>query len=107
MIILPTSAPPDRATAVESAGRLLKLRKSTRKAAVVVLGDSLWQSVAQAILRAFMPWGSSRLVFSGTVDEGLTKMMKGAGTKTPKAAAIERDVRALYAALDPTLTNEG
>ncbi len=107
MIILPTSAPPDRATAVESAARLLKMRKATRKTAVVVVGDSLWQSVAQAILRAFMPWGSSRLVFSGKVDEGLTKMMKGAGTRTPKSAAIERDVRALYAALDPTLANEG
>jgi hypothetical protein len=107
MIILPTSAPPDRATSVESAARTLKLRAATRKAAVVILGESLWQSVAKAILRAFMPWSSSRLVFAGTVDEGLVKLMKGAGTKTPKPAAIERDVRALYAALDPTLANEG
>jgi hypothetical protein len=107
MIILPTSAPPDRATSVESAARLIKLRAATRKAAVVILGDSLWQAVAKAILRAFMPWSSSRLVFAGTVDEGLAKLMKGAGTKTPKLAAIERDVRALYAALDPTLANEG
>lgn len=107
MIILPTSAPPDRATSVESAARLLKLRAATRRTAVVILGESLWQSVAKAILRAFMPWSSSRLVFAGTVDEGLAKLMKGAGPKTPKPAAIERDVRALYAALDPTLANEG
>ncbi len=107
MIILPTSAPPDRATVVESAGRLLKLRGATRKTTIVVLGDSVWQSVAQAVLRTFMPWSSSRLVFSATVGEGLAKMMKGAGTRTPKSAAVERDVRALYAALDPTLANEG
>jgi Protein kinase domain len=107
MIILPTSAPPDRTTSVESAIRLLKLRPAVRKAVVVVIGDSVWQRVAQGVLRAFMPWGSSRLAFAPTVDEGIARLLKATGDRTPKAAAIERDVRALYAALDPTLANEG
>ncbi len=106
MIILPTSAPPDRAASIESATRLMKLRPSIRRVVIVVLGDSVWQSVAKGILRVFMPWSSSRVVFASEVDEGITKLLRMAGTKTPKAAAIQRDVRALYAALDPTLTNE-
>jgi hypothetical protein len=107
MIILPTSAPPDRATSVESAVRLLKLRPSTRRTVVVVLGDSVWRMVAQGVLRAFMPWGPSRLAFASTIDEGVTKLLKAAGPKTPKTAAIQRDVQSLFAALDPTLANEG
>jgi hypothetical protein len=107
MIILPTSAPPDRATSLENAVRLLKLRPSLRRTVVVVLGESVWQTVAKGVLRAVMPWSSSRLAFASTVDEGIAKLLKAAGPKTPKTAAIERDVRALYAALDPTLANEG
>jgi hypothetical protein len=105
MIILPTSAPPDRATSVESAKRLTKIRAGTRKVVVVILGDSLWQSVAKGILRVFMPSWSS-LAFAAQVDEGIRKLLRSAGSMTPKAAAIRRDVRALYAALDPTLANE-
>jgi hypothetical protein len=107
MIILPTSAPPDRATSVESAVRLLKLRPSIRRTAVVVVGDSVWRTVAQNVLRAFMPWGSSRLTFATAIEEGIAKLLKAAGPKTPRAAAIQRDLQALYAALDPTLANEG
>jgi hypothetical protein len=108
MIILPTSAPPDRATSIESARRLVKVRAGTRRAVIVILGDSLWQSMAKGIQRVFMPsWSSSRLAFASQVDEGITKLLRAAGPKTPKAATIRRDVRALYAALDPTLANEG
>ena len=108
MVILPTSAPPDRATSIESARRLIKIRSGTRRAVVVILGDSLWQSMAKGILRVFMPsWGSSRLLFAGEVDEGIAKLARAASPRTPKAATIQRDVRALYAALDPTLANEG
>jgi serine/threonine protein kinase len=107
MIILPTSAPPDRATSVESAKRLIKIRAGTRRAVVVILGDSLWQSVAKGVLRVFMPsWSSSRLQFASQVDEGITKLLRAGGPRTPKAAVVQRDVRALYAALDPTLANE-
>jgi Protein kinase domain len=106
MIILPTSAPPDRATSLENAVRLLKLRASLRRTVVVVLGESVWQTVAKGVLRAVMPWSSRRLAFASTVDEGIAKLLKAAGPKTPRTAAIERDVRALYAALDPTLANE-
>ena len=106
MIILPTSAPPDRATSIEAAARVMKLRAATRRIVVVVLGDSVWQSVAKGILRVFMPWSSSRVMFASQVDEGITKLLRVAGPRTPRAAAIQRDVRALYAALDPTLTNE-
>jgi hypothetical protein len=108
MIILPTSAPPDRATSVESAVRLLKLRPATRRTVVVVPGDSVWRMVAQGVLRAFMPWGSSRLAFASAIDEGIAKLLKAARPKTPKTATIQRDVQALFAALDPTLAaNEG
>jgi hypothetical protein len=105
MIILPTSAPPDRTTSVESAKRVAKIRTGTRKVVVVILGDSLWQSVAKGVLRVFMPSWSS-LAFAAQVEEGITKLLRSAGPKTPKASAIQRDVRALYAALDPTLANE-
>jgi hypothetical protein len=107
MIILPTSAPPDRATSLENAVRLLKLRPSMRKTVVVVLGESVWQTVVKGVLRAVMPWSASRLAFASAVDEGIAKLLKAAGPKTPKQAAVRRDVLALYAALDPTLVNEG
>jgi hypothetical protein len=107
MIILPTSAPPDRATSVENAARVLKLRAAIRRAVVVVLGDSVWQKVARGAMRAFMPWTSRRLAFASTVEDGIAELLKAAGRKTPKKAAIARDVQALYAELDPTLVNEG
>ncbi len=107
MIILPTSAPPDRATAVESAMRLFNLRSVTRKTAVVIIGDSVWRSVAKGILRVLMPTLDARtLVFAAGVEKAIAKLQGAAGPRTPKAAEIERDVQALYAALDPTLANE-
>ena len=107
MIILPTAAPPDRATSVENAKRALKLRPAIRRAVIVILGDSAWQRVVRGVMRAFMPWTSSHLAFASTVDDGIAKLLKAGGRKTPKKAAIEREVRALYAELDPTLVNEG
>jgi hypothetical protein len=107
MIILPTSSPPDRATSVENAARALKLRAAIRRAVVVIPGDSAWQKVARGVLRAFMPWTSGRLAFASTAEDGIAKLLEAADRKTPKKAAIERDVRDLYAELDPTLVNEG
>jgi serine/threonine protein kinase len=108
MIILPTSAPPDRTTAVESAIRLFNLRAVTRKTAVVIFGDSVWRSVAKGVLRVLMPTLDSRaLVFASGVEKAIAKLQEAASARTPTAAEIERDVSALYAALDPTLANEG
>lgn len=107
MIILPTSAPPDRATSVENAVRVLKLRAAVRRAVVVIAGDSAWQKVAKGVMRAFMPWTPSRLAFASTAERGIAKLLEAAGRKTPNKAAIERDLHALYAELDPTLVSEG
>ncbi len=107
MIILPTSAPPDRATSVENATRAFKLRGAVRRAVVVIPGDLVWQRVARGVMRTFMPWTSRRLAYASTAEDGIAKLLEAAGRKTPKRAAIERDLRALYAELDPTLVNEG
>jgi hypothetical protein len=107
MIILPTSAPPDRATSVENAVRVLKLRAAIRRAVVVIAGDSAWQKVAKSVMRAFMPWTSSRLACASTAEGGIAKLLEAAGGKTPTKAAIEGDLRDLYAELDPTLISDG
>jgi hypothetical protein len=106
MIILPTSAPPDRGTSVEAAERILALRPALRKTVVVIVGESLWRSVAKGVLRVLIPADSGRLVFAARLESAIPKLLQAAGARTPGAAEIERDVHALYAALDPTLANE-
>jgi serine/threonine protein kinase len=106
MVILPTSAPPDRTTAVESAVRLFHLRAVTRKTAVIIVGDSVWRSLAKGVLRVLSPTlDASALVFVSGIDKAIATLMTAAGPRTPKAAELARDVNALYAALDPTLAN--
>ena len=79
-----------------------------RRTAIVIIGDSVWRSVAKGILRVLMPTLDAKtLVFVPEVEQAIAKLQEAAGPRTPKAAEIERDVRALYAALDPTLANEG
>jgi serine/threonine protein kinase len=108
IIILPSWSPPDRNTAVESAARLENLTRSIRKMAVVVVGGSLWQSLTRGVIRVLVPTlGGDRLLFPKGVEPAIAKLLKAAGPKTPSAAAIEGDVRALYGALEPALAQEG
>ncbi len=108
MIILPTWSPPDRNTAVESAARLVNLTPSLRKMAVVVVGGSLWQSLTRGVIRVLVPsLGGDRLIFPKDVEPAIAKLLKAATPKTPSAAATEADVRALYAALDSAVAQDG
>jgi serine/threonine protein kinase len=107
MIILPSSSPPDRNTAVESSVRLRNLKPAMRKSAVVVIGDSIWRALARGIVRVMMPKSGDRLYFTSDCDEAIAKLVKSGGSLTPSVTELQRDVRALYAALDPALANDG
>jgi serine/threonine-protein kinase len=108
IIVLPTWSPPDRNTAVEAAARLVTLSPAMRKTAAVVVGGSLWQTLTRGVLRVLMPTlGRDRLIFPKDVAPAIARLLRAAGPKTPSSAAIESDVRALYAALDPTLARDG
>jgi serine/threonine protein kinase len=107
MIILPSSAPPDGQTVVESAARLAKLSPTMRRTVIVVQGDSVWQSIARSVLRVLMPTLRSRLVFAKDLDDGIARIAKSAGPHTPSSAELKDDVQALHAELHPAFPHDG
>jgi len=102
MIILPTADPPDGPARAENAVRLQKLAPMVRRLVTVVIGDELWQSIVRTVVRAmFLAHdGSRRLVLASTIDAGITRLVESAGPATPSHVDIDRDVTAMYAALD-------
>jgi serine/threonine protein kinase len=107
MIILPSSAPPDRTTAIESTVRVRDIVPSMRKIAVVIVGDSVWKALARGVVRVMIPKLGNRLIFPSGIEEAIAKLVKAGSPETPTADELRRDVRALYAALDPTVAHDG
>jgi|CZKU01.1.fsa_nt_gi serine/threonine protein kinase len=107
MIILPSSAPPDGQTVVESASRLAKLSPSMRRTVIVIVGDSVWQSIGRGVLRVLLPTLRSRLVFANDIEDGIARVVKAPGKHTPSIAELSDDVRALHTELDSAFPLDG
>jgi hypothetical protein len=103
VIVLPTSSAPDHRTAIECMKRLRNLRRSTRRQATVAVGGGVWQSVVMGVHRVFLGsrrYRSGGMTFSGTIDEGVARLLEKASRQTPPAPQILEDVRTLHDALD-------
>jgi hypothetical protein len=100
MIILPSSAPPDGQTVSEFRARLQSFAPAMRKMVICVVGDSVWRTLVQGVVRILLPSMGSRLAFAKETDDGVARVVKGGTKHTPTAAELMEDVRALYEELE-------
>src|ERR1019366_3599212 len=107
MIILPSSAPPDGQTVVESASRLAKLSPSMRRPVIVIVGDSVWQSIGRGVLRVLLPTPRRRPAFPNATKNAMARVVKAPGKHTPSIAELSDDVRALHTELDSAFPLDG
>jgi serine/threonine-protein kinase len=103
MVILPTSAPPDREARHEIERRITPMRTSIRALSTVVLGDGVLQMLLRSVVRAMMvhqagvaSWAS---VIEATLEGGIERLREHAASRTPCADAIDRDVRTMFTTL--------
>ncbi len=105
VIVLPSSSPPDHRTMIEWIKCLRNLRRAPRRQATVAVGGGIWQSVVLGVHRVIfrsIPSGAGRLTISGTIDEGIARLLEKASPATPSLLQIQEDVLALHEALDVT-----
>jgi hypothetical protein len=101
MIILPTSAPPDAATRRENIVRMRKMATAVKRFVTVPIGDDLHMAVVRTVMRALgVIQGSGRIQkVEKDIEHGIRSVLDAASSRTPTAAEIEGDLRAMYAAL--------
>jgi hypothetical protein len=108
LLILPTSSPPDAPARAENSARLHRLGPAVRRVVTVPAGDALFFGVVRIVMHAmFLFRGRSdvQMVESSPL-RGIRRLLEVANESTPSLLEVERDVKALYAALgehdDPT-----
>lgn len=101
LLILPTSSPPDAPARAENSARIRKLNRQIRRVVTVPTGDALFLSVVRTVMRAmFLIQGQSGLqMVEHSPLSGIRRVLEAASVSTPKRPQVEREVRALYAAL--------
>jgi serine/threonine protein kinase len=102
-IVSQSSAPPDASTTVACIKRLHKLGLKTRRTATVAVGGGVWKSIVRGVFRAMnvpMLRRAEGATLSGTIEEGIARVLEKKSPMTPSFAEIRRDVSLLYDALD-------
>jgi hypothetical protein len=100
MIVLSTADPPDAATRQENSLRLRQLGRSLRRLVAVPVGDSLWLSIVRTVMRGMSVVAQAPLHVGATPAHGIDKLLECASPSTPRRFQVERDLEALYRALD-------
>jgi hypothetical protein len=101
MIILPASSAPDAPTRRENAVRMRKVATSLRRCVTVPIGDDLHMAVVRTVMRAIgVIQGHGRLQrVEKNIADGIRSVIDAASLRSPTAAELEADLRAMYAAL--------
>jgi hypothetical protein len=102
MVVLPTCAPPDGPTRIENSLRLRRLGSSLRRSVTVPVGDEVARSIVRSVVRAtaVLQRGTSRLLLSDTLDEGIACLLESASSMSPSFDRIAADVRTLCTELE-------
>jgi|CZKU01.1.fsa_nt_gi hypothetical protein len=103
IIVLPSSSPPDGATAIEIMKRIRRVGTATRRQATVAVGGGVWQEVVKGVHRAMgrrMGPRLGRLTISGTLEGGIARLLEMKSSLTPTFAELRGEVLALHEALD-------
>jgi DNA-binding winged helix-turn-helix (wHTH) protein len=102
VIVLPTSAPPDYATALEILSRQARFGPRVRRQANVVLGKRLWFTLVANALRAMhgaLPARLGAITISATIEDGIARVQERKGRSTPDPVTTRADVGSLCEAL--------
>jgi len=101
LVLLPTADPPDRATRVENAVRLRRLKPSMRRLVTVALGDSFRVSIARSVLRGMALVGaiSRSMEIETTLERGARALLTTASPESPSLDDIREILVAQYEAL--------
>jgi DNA-binding winged helix-turn-helix (wHTH) protein len=102
VIVSPTAAPPDYATAMEILSRQARFGPLMRRHANVVLGKRLWFTLVVNALRAMhgtLPTRLGTMTISATIDDGIARLQERKSRLTPDSVAIRADVASLCEAL--------
>jgi len=89
-MVLPDSAPPDRAVRARIQADLAGFDQRLRRFVGVALGDSIRSSVVHSIMRAvFLLSGQApRLAVTASIEQGFTYLLEGAGPSTPARSKL-------------------
>lgn len=101
MIILSSAHPPDAATRHENNVRFRKLGTGVRRLVTTPLGDAFWLNVVRTVMRGInVLQGNSRSWFvTDSLERGLILIVAVASPRTPTAAQIVADLKAVHEAL--------
>jgi hypothetical protein len=103
VIILPSSSPPDYQTTRKCMKRMQKLGSLTRRQAIVAVGGGVWKSIVWGVQRIMYGPVLSRLgrmTISGTIEEGIARILEKASPITPSLAEFRENVLTLHERLD-------
>lgn len=100
-IILSSSTPPDAALRAKMQADLRRLRSRLRRLVVVPVGDSLWRTIARAIVRAtiLVSGLSKQRAIAASIDEGIDCVLDVTGPNTPTRAELRASTEALLRVL--------
>lgn len=100
--LLSSASPPDRDGRAVARREALRLEAKIRRAVMVPLGDSLWQSVVRGILRVavLIAGHADQLKVVSSEREALDSLTEIASARSGTRQELETAVEALYGALD-------
>lgn len=101
-LLLSSASPPDREGRTVAKRAALRFAPRIRRAVMVPLGDSIWQGVVRAILRAavLIAGHASQLKVVPSERAAIDSLMQVASTRSGSRQQLEAAVEALHAALE-------
>jgi DNA-binding winged helix-turn-helix (wHTH) protein len=102
VVVTPSSAPPDYATALEIVARQTKLGPMVRRQSHVALSGGLWLNIVKSALHAmrFSVRGHiGPFTMSSTIADGIVRVLEERGPSTPSEAEMREDLGALFRTL--------